>query len=72
MAKYMEAYWLLSEYCLFVNEPEEMEKRQTIIRKFVLHTSIPLAFDLLNLPIYSVNKIYGISEVAMFRTSMKK
>ena len=72
MAKYMEAYWLLSEYCLFVNELEEMEKRQTIIRKFVLHTSIPLAFDLLNLPIYSVNKIYGISEVAMFRTSMKK
>lgn len=72
MAKYMEAYWLLSEYCLFVNELEEMEKRQTIIRKFVLHISIPLAFDLLNLPIYSVNKIYGISEVAMFRTSMKK
>lgn len=72
MAKYMEAYWLLSEYCLFVNELEEMEKRQTIIRKFVLHISIPLAFDLLNLPNYSVNKIYGISEVAMFRKSMKK
>ena len=72
MAKYMEAYWLLSEYCLFVKELEEMEKRQTIIRKFVLHISIPLAFDLLNLPNYSVNKIYGISEVAMFRKSMKK
>lgn len=72
MAKYMEAYWLLSEYCLFVNELEEMEKRQTIIRKFVLHISIPLAFDLLKLPNYSVNKIYGISEVAMFRKSMKK
>lgn len=72
MAKYMEAYWLLSEYCLFVNELEEMEKRQTIIRKFVLHISILLAFDLLNLPNYSVNKIYGISEVAMFRKSMKK
>lgn len=72
MAKYMEAYWLLSEYCLFVNELEEMEKRQTIIRKFVLHISIPLAFDLLNLLIYSVNKIYGISEVAMCRKSMKK
>ena len=72
MAKYMEAYWLLSEYCLFVNELEEMEKRQTIIRKFVLHISIPLAFDLLNLPNYSVNKIYGISQVAMFRKSMKK
>jgi len=72
MAKYMEAYWLLSEYCLFVNELEEMEKRQTIIRKFVLLISIPLVFDLLNLPIFRVNKIYRISEVAMFRTSMKK
>lgn len=72
MTKYMEAYWLLSEYCLFVNELEEMENLQTIIRKFVLHISIPLAFDLLNFPIYSVNKIYGISEVAMFRKSMKK